>query len=137
MERPAHCASGAQSGGHFLRSHERADHRTSDPKRSYPGFPWEIGHLDTGLLKNGKIPDAPNGKVYWTCGGKPDLWFAFYWWDRSGDSRGASNSGFYVQGFSIDEVEAAFEYACSEWPEIVAQQKHPLELVLESPGSRR
>lgn len=55
--------------------------------------------IDSGLLKNGQRPDVYNGKVFWTCGGRPDLWYAFYWWDNSGDRRPGSNSGFYVGGF--------------------------------------
>jgi hypothetical protein len=98
-------------GGHFLRGPLRD---TLDPQQEYPGFPWSIGSLDCGLLKNGKVPDAPDGRVHWTCGGKPVLWHAFFWWDRSGDKRGASNSGFYVRGF---------------WPKVVERQRFPLVLV--------
>jgi len=100
-----------------------------------PGFPWTNKDLDGGLLENGKIPDEPNGNVYWTCGGRPDLWFAFYWWDRSGDKRGASNSGFYVRGFQLGEEQKAFEYACEQWPDIVSRQIHPLHLMVVSPGA--
>jgi hypothetical protein len=120
---------GYGSGGHFLRSGDSA-HDTLDPARKYPGFPWTIGHLDTGLLTNGRVRDTPDGRVYWTCGGKSGLWFAFYWWDRSGDKRSNSNSGFYVSGFEIGQAEAAFEYACAAWPAIVARQNFPLRLVL-------
>jgi hypothetical protein len=108
-----------------------------DPKDTYPGFPWKIGHLDCGLLKNGKVPDEPDGRVYWTCGGKPDLWFAFFWWDRSGDSRPGSNSGFYVRGFARGEVEEAFTYACGMWKNVVDRQKHRLRLVLKGPAQGR
>jgi len=125
---------GPGSGGHFLRS-DGPEYATLEPKKTYPGFPWDGRHLDGLLLKNGKVRAAPDGRVYWTCGGKPDLWFAFYWWDRSGDSRPASNSGFYVRGFAFEEVEEAFAYACSVWPQIVDRQKHPLKLVLISPGA--
>jgi hypothetical protein len=120
---------GCTSGGHFLQS-DKNERDSLDPKEDHPGFPWDHRLVDGGLLKNGKIPDTPNGKVYWTCGGKPDLWHAFYWWDRSRDKRPGSNSGFYVRGFGRGEVEAAFAYACSVWPKIVDRQKHPLELVL-------
>ena len=92
-----------------------------------PGFPWTIGHLDGGLLKNGKHPDVYDGKVFWTCGGKP-LWLAFFWWDNSVDRRGASNSGFYVRGFDFTDRQAALDYACSVFPDVVARQRQPLVL---------
>src|SRR5512143_3294197 len=92
----------ADSCGHYLHGFDHF-RRSLDPQRDCPGFPWTIEHLDTGLLKNGKIPDSPDGRVHWTCGGRPSLWHAFFWWDRSGDKRGASNSGFYVEGFTLEQ----------------------------------
>lgn len=119
---------GFGDGGHFLRSHT---HRSSlDPKEDHPGIPWDIGLMDTGLLKNMKVPDQPNGRVYWVHGGRPDFWHAFVWWDRSGDSRPGSNSGFYVCGFPIHYERGAFAFACAEWPEIIGRQLHALELVV-------
>lgn len=91
-------------------------------------FPWDIGLVDTGLLKNGKIPDTSTGKVYWTCGGAKSFWYAFYWWDRSVDKRGACNSGFYVRGFGWPESEDAFAYACEQYPFVVNRQIHSLVL---------
>jgi hypothetical protein len=112
------------------------DEATLEPKKY--GVPWTIALMDGGLLKNGSVPDQPDGRVFSTCGGpdKNDLWFAFYWWDRSGDSRSASNSGFYVRGFGahVDESNIgyrsrkAFEFACAEWPEVVSRQHYPLTL---------
>jgi hypothetical protein len=81
------------------------------------------------------VPDDPDGRVYWTCGGHP-LWFAFFWWDRSGDARGASNSGFYVQGFAFEELQAAFAFACAKWQGVVERQKFPLVLVGGEDGHR-
>jgi hypothetical protein len=94
------------------------------------GFPWTIGLLDGGLLHNGQREDVPDGRVFWTCGGRSldDLWLAFYWWDRSVDRRGACNSGFYVHGFKHTEPEAALEYACKVFPQVVSRQKFPLKL---------
>ena len=91
-------------------------------------LPWDQYIMDTGLLKNGKIHDSPNGKVYWTCGGYVAFWYAFYWWDRSVDRRGACNSGFYVRGFGYPESQEAFEYACAQYPNVVKRQLFPLEL---------
>lgn len=121
---------GYGTGGHFLFNADRT-HSTLTPKLDYPGFPWEIGHLDGGLLQNNGAPDEPDGRVYWTCG-RPDLWYAFYWWDRSGDKRPASNSGFYVRGFSLHkpQVQEAFDFACSVWPAVVQRQRFPLQLVV-------
>lgn len=116
---------GYGSGGHFLRL--STCESTLDPAR-IPTFPWSIRLLDTGLLENRKVPDVCDGRVHWTGGGTP-FWFAFFWWDRSGDRRGKSNSGFYVQGFAHTEARAAFEYACSQWPDVVKRQRHPLVLV--------
>jgi hypothetical protein len=118
---------GANPMGHYL-------HHPSGQKIwnncDVPALPWNVGLMDGGLLKNGKRPDVYDGKVYWTVGGL-SLWYAFFWWDRSGDTRRASNSGFYVRGFGWPETTAAFEYACSQFPRIVARQHHPL--VLQAP----
>lgn len=125
---------GAGRDGHFLRGPRRS---TLNPQREYPDFPWSHELLDTGLLKNRKAPDAPDGRVHWTCGGgahrlKPNLWHAFFWWDRSGDKRHGSNSGFYVrgfEGFDLETRQEAFAFACAAWPEVVKRQVFPLVLV--------
>jgi len=126
---------GFGSGGHFLRT--KGGYRTYlEPREADPSLPWDIGLMDTGLLKNRKVPDDPDGRVHWVCAGRP-LWFGFFWWDRSGDKRDASNSGFYVRGFSPETVTkesveamapAAFAFACEQWPEIVSRQLFPLVL---------
>ena len=95
------------------------------------GFPWDEALMDAGLLINGKRPDVVDGKVYWTCGGAEGFWYAFYWWDRSVDKRGRSNSGFYVRGFGYQEAQEAFDYACAQFPSVVARQACPL--VLQNP----
>jgi hypothetical protein len=110
-------------GGHFMRGGPRV---TLDPQQDFPDFPWTITDLDTGLLRNRGTPDIPDGRVHWTCGGKKQLWFAFFWWDRSGDERPGSNSGFYVRGAS--GPKEAFAFACERWPAIVKRQKFPLVL---------
>jgi hypothetical protein len=119
--------------GHYLHNHAG---EKGYPKELHPDFPWSIDLLDGGLLRNGKIPDRCDGKVYWTCGGprRDDLWFAFYWWDRSVDERLNSNSGFYVPGFSLErgsaleQVGEAFSLACLQWPKVVSRQHAPLAL---------
>ena len=117
---------GYKNGGHFLYLPGMIC-TYDDPDKVAPGFPWDIGLLDGGLLNNGKHKDIYDGRVFWTCGGK-QLWLAFYWWDRSGDKRGASNSSFYVRGFDIDARQAAFDYAASIFPTIIARQACPLVL---------
>lgn len=102
------------------------------------GIPWQDHHMDATLLRNGNVPDAPDGRVFWTCGGAADVWFAFFWWDRSGDRRGASNSGFYVRGvgdratinreLAWEWVQEAFKCACEAFPKIVQRQRFPLAL---------
>jgi hypothetical protein len=110
------------NAGHFL--HETGGgHVYNLPE----DFPWTEDLMDGGLLKNRKVKDFPTGQVYWTCGGKA-LWYAFCWWDRSVDSRGACNSGFYVRGFGWPEAQAAFDYACSQFSFVVERQKYPLVL---------
>lgn len=121
--------------GHFLHGLRS---RYGEPQKECPSFPWGLEHLDTGLLKNGKIPDTPDGRVHWTplmgactgpAGAETRLWHAFFWWDRSGDKRSNSNSGFYVEGFALEQRDEAFAFACAEWPEVVTRQHHPLVLV--------
>lgn len=111
-------------GGHFLRDGGNVDSCLYGDGKEYPGFPWDIGLLDTGLLKNRKVPDRPDGRVHWTAGGTP-LWLALAWWDRSGDKRSNSNSGFYVQGFSHLEVQAALDFAREQWPDVDRRQAFP------------
>jgi len=96
-------------------------------ERENPDLPWTTALMDGGLLENGKREDVCDGRVFWTCGGLA-FWYAFFWWDRSGDKRGNSNSGFYVRGFGWPEPQKAFDYACSQFPHIVARQRHPLML---------
>lgn len=109
--------------GHYVFSHGNLSlGRCEVP----PNCPWTLGHMDGGLLKNGRVPDVPDGRVYFTVA-KND-WHAFFWWDRSVDQRGASNSGFYVQGYTFRQYRPAFEHACSIYPEVVARQRHPLLL---------
>ena len=124
---------GFSSGGHGFCGRTHGLHRWVTIPR---GCPWDITLMDSGLLKNRKVPDVPDGRVHWTCGGKPsDFWFVFVWWDRSGDKRGACNSGFYVSGFPMPTRETAeavtaeaFAFACEQWPEVVARQLFPLVL---------
>jgi hypothetical protein len=97
-----------------------------------PDLPWDERIMDTGFLKNGKVPDKPDGRVFWTCGGANAFWYAFYWWDRSVDTRGACNSGFYVRGFGWPEMKDAFSYACEKYPMVVRRQKFPLILQNET-----
>lgn len=104
-------------------------------ERDFPSFPWDEALMDTGLLKNGKRADVCDGRVFWTCGGARAFWYAFYWWDRSIDERHGSNSGFYVRGFGWPETQAAFDYACAQFPRVVARQKFRLILV-EPKGPR-
>ena len=117
--------------GHFLQEGRKTIY---DPP---PGCPWTLGLMDTGLLKNGSHPDVYDGKVWWTCGGRVDFWYAFVWWDNSVDRRGACNSGFYVLGFrpevltpetAKENAALAFRYACAAYPWVVARQRQPLVL---------
>lgn len=116
---------GCLGNGHFL--YVSPSSRWVEPSE-VQGFPWSWEHLDSRLLTNRGVPDVPDGRVHWLAGGTP-LWLAFVWWDRSGDKRGACNSGFYVQGFHHLERQAALEYACAQWPDVVARQLFPLKLV--------
>jgi hypothetical protein len=118
--------------GHYLHD---ADGRTVWDRPSW--CHWNVGLMDGGLLANGRHPDIPDGRVWWTCGGREDLVYAFFWWDRSVDTRGACNSGFYVRGFSPEIITPetakenaalAFAFACDAFPQVVARQRFPLVL---------
>lgn len=112
--------------GHYL--HDRSGrHLWNKLPSDFPSSSW-MPLMDGGLLKNGRIEDVPTGHVYWTCGGAKAFWYAFYWWDRSVDRRGACNSGFYVRGFGWPGAQAPFDYACEQFPSVVARQRHPLVL---------
>lgn len=117
--------------GHYLQEGRRTIYNVP------PGCPWTLGLMDGGLLNNGKRRDVYDGKVWWTCGGRDDFWYAFYWWDNSIDRRGASNSGFYVLGFKPETLTPetarenavlAFEHACAAYPWVIARQRQPLTL---------
>jgi len=110
--------------GHFLHETSGAAHLYDVPD----DLPWDEGLMDGGLLRNAKVKDVPTGQVYWTCGGDKAFWYAFFWWDRSVDGRGACNSGFYVRGFGWPEARAAFDFACNEFRFVVERQKYPLVL---------
>lgn len=123
---------GANEAGHYLQEGHKTLWNIIPPE-----CPWDLKLMDSGLLKNGRRPDVEDGKVWWTCGGRADLWYAFFWWDNSGDSRDGSNSGFYVRGFTPEvrtpetarETAAlAFRYACESYPWVIARQRHPLVL---------
>jgi len=116
---------GPREPGHYLQEGRRTLY---DPPLECP---WTLDLMDGGLLKNGRRPDIEDGKVFWTCGGANSFWYAFYWWDNSGDRRPGSNSGLYVEGFGWPAPVAAFEYGVAQYPEVVARQRFPL--VLQEP----
>lgn len=109
--------------GHYLFD----ERRSSMLNPSAHGIPWGLGSMDSGLLVNGKEPDRETGRVRWTCA-KGD-WLAFFWWDNSVDSRGGSNSGFYVQGFGPTLLEDAFKFASDAFPWVIKRQRKPLTIV--------
>ena len=118
------------SAGHYL--HDVKGHTLWHEDNRPTDLPWDECLMDATLLKNRKVPDLPTGKVYWACGGLA-LWYAFYWWDRSIDTRPGCNSGFYVRGFGWPEESAAFAYACEQFPFVVRRQKHALVLQPQLP----
>lgn len=128
---------GVREPGHYLQE-------GSKTIRDVPvECPWGLNLMDSGLLKNGLHRDIIDGKVFWTCGGRDDLWYAFFWWDSSGDSRPGSNSGFYVRGFAPEiltpgtareNAPKAFQFACDAYPEVIARQRAPLVLQMEYGG---
>ena len=116
-----------RSPGHYLHD-TNGSHVWNNDRHPTCGVPWDESLMDSGLLTNSKVPDVPDGRVYWTAGGAEAFWYAFYWWDRSVDTRGACNSGFYVRGFGWPESREAFDYACIQFPHVVKRQKYPLVL---------
>lgn len=95
-------------------------------------FPWTIQQADTGLLLDGMHYDVIDGRVWWQFG-KASVypWYAFVWWDRTGDDRPNSNSGFYVT--SILEPVDAFKFAISTFPEVSRRQRAPWPLLEQEP----
>jgi hypothetical protein len=93
--------------------------------------PWREEFMDSGILTNAKIKDEVTGNVYWTSAGPISMpqWFAFVWWDRSGDKRPGSNSGLYIRGATLGNATQAFEYACQRWKRVVTRQQFPLILM--------
>jgi hypothetical protein len=116
--------------GHYL--HDTDGNKVLWRDRPTLRLPWSDALMDSSLLKNGKRPDIYDGKVFWTAGGADVFWYASYWWDNSIDKRPGSNSGFYVRGFGHPEAQQAFDYACAQFPKIVARQAHPL--ILQNPA---
>ena len=114
-------------GGHFL---YRENGSTIYLNKLENNIPWNEALMDTGLLKNGKHKDIIDGKVYWTLGGLNIncLWHSFFWWDRSGDKRSNSNSGFYTYGFQHNHQAEAFKFACNKFPSIIGRQSVTLKL---------
>lgn len=88
-------------------------------------FPWSGSDLDGGILEDAGVRDIPDGRVRWLY---RRGWFCFIWWDRSGDGRQGSNSGFYVNGFNENQYVAAYQYACSKFPKVVTRQQKTLIL---------
>lgn len=133
MKRALYFGCGPSEKGHYLHEGKRI---LWDPP---PECPWTLELMDGRLLKNGKHQDVYDGRVWWTCGGRGDrnFWYAFFWWDNSMDRRGASNAGFYVLGFqpeiitpetARENAKPAFEYACEQYPWVIARQRQPLSL---------
>jgi hypothetical protein len=121
---------GCIDSGHFL-----YDRDLITVREGQEYIPWATWLLDTGLLKNAKVPDVENGDVRWTTarGG----WHVFSWWDRSGDKRPNSCSCFVVRGFDYTDhasarvaAQEAFLYACAQFPLILARQRHTLNVRL-------
>lgn len=109
--------------GHFI--YENGVKCSLDPARF--GIPWPIKMIDTGLLHLLGVKDEVTGIAYhsMTVNNEKKLWHAFVWWDRSGDTRPNSNSGFYVTGFDKDQKVEAFEFAKRYWPEVVERKGQP------------
>lgn len=82
-------------------------------------FPWDDRQLDGGFLDQWRIDDNPDGRIHWIY--EKD-WFVFCWYDRSGDRRPGSNSGFYVSGYQDNEQIKAFQFASVEFSDIIRRQ---------------
>ncbi len=90
--------------GHYLYS-------KFTPNMRYESTPWGK-HLDGGLLAN-NFNTTPTGKVSVS---HKDGWTAIAFWDRSGDSRGGSNSVFLIASDVTGDQLLAM--ARVQWPEI-------------------
>lgn len=105
--------------GHYNPGHYVKDRQ--DPRRSYYTQPFKgTNGLDGGLLEEAKIPDVADGRCIVV---RRHGWTVIAFWDRSGDSRGASNSAFMVScDAPAEEILAA---AREQWPEIFARPNFP------------
>ena len=99
--------------GHFLHSKKRGRVRTHE------GSPWGV-YIDAGILKDGKVPDHPNGTFTMT---KRDGWTAVALWDRSIDPRPGSHSTFIVEA-DVTSSEL-IEMAREQWPEVFGRKGFP------------
>jgi hypothetical protein len=106
--------------GHYL----FRPNRTSVYRKDHPG-PW--ARIDGELAPHGPETRSKNQvqgeAVLW----HRDGWTALGWWDRSGDSRGNSNSNLIAEGlFTAKEmISLGQEY----FPEIMRRQPTPITVV--------
>lgn len=91
-------------------------------QHSLPGnFPCRPDALDGGLLPQNK--DEIEGRVSWW---RTQGWTILAFWDRSGDSRGNSNSAFVIRGEMF--IDDALDLAKEAFPEVFARMKFEVEL---------
>ncbi len=103
----------------------------------YESSPWGM-NLDSGLLASKEQRRSyeyanstkPTGEYVvakkdgWTAVAKKDGWTAVAFWDRSGDSRPASNSAFLIaKDISGEEL---LSLAAEQFPRIFARKDFPI-----------
>lgn len=111
------CQSATSKGHYFFRPHFRK--YDFDPKH----FRDEQGrHLDGGFLEAQGVRDVQGSAAYRQLNG----YSIVSWWDRSGDSRGASNSAFIVQGDHTPQE--VMRLGAESFPTILPRQKAPITL---------
>jgi hypothetical protein len=110
------CAKPFSDGGHYL--YWRPFYEDYELEKT---IPWRLGELDGGLapVRNPWCKDSyrrqecPQGVTSVTHKGG---WTALSFWDRTGDSRGASSSTFLIN--RIVDFEQGIEYAKASWPQL-------------------
>lgn len=99
---------GLNEAGHYLFEKGMRSVRGSLIPRD---FPCPAGYLDSGFLTPG-TSEVEGKAALWHVEG----WTILAFWDRSGDSRGKSNSAFVIRG--RHNLEDAIEHSRASFPEV-------------------
>lgn len=100
-------------------------HGLNSPRTGYLRYdstPWG-NKLDGGLLTDDYYKEAHKGVLGAVKVHHKDGWTAIAFWDRSGDSRGGSNTAFLVAAHMTGEE--LFELARQQWAKVCTRPNFP------------